>query len=164
MRAHFDDYETRAPFKFGEPTFRMAVARGLDGVGEPDIVQTCSFCGSMTIDDVVKYAQIPGTEYSGSDWKYGWPHKFYISIPCDPYERAISGVSALNGEFTDIKRAVCTSRHHKFYSVHLRDATPEQLERWNAIVAPLLGIKFDLHPEKGLGWTGCPGYQSHGVV
>lgn len=40
--------------------------------------ETCSYCGSMSIDQVLKLLQTPGQAYSGADWKYGWPHKFYF--------------------------------------------------------------------------------------
>jgi hypothetical protein len=33
---------------------------------------------SLTIAEAVVLLKKPGTRYSGSDWKYGWPHKFYI--------------------------------------------------------------------------------------
>ena len=32
----------------------------------------------LTIQEAIKKLQTPGTHFSGSDWKYGWPHKFYI--------------------------------------------------------------------------------------
>lgn len=39
---------------------------------------TCSFCGSLTVAEATRLLTTLGTHYSGSDWKYGWPHKFYI--------------------------------------------------------------------------------------
>lgn len=38
----------------------------------------CSYCGSLHPDEAVKLLKTPGTRYSGSDWKYSFPHKFYI--------------------------------------------------------------------------------------
>lgn len=38
----------------------------------------CSYCGSLHPEEAVKLLQTAGTSYSGSDWKYGFPHKFYI--------------------------------------------------------------------------------------
>lgn len=40
--------------------------------------RTCSYCGSIHPEDLVK-AIAAGAKLGGSDWKYGWPHKFYIS-------------------------------------------------------------------------------------
>lgn len=39
---------------------------------------TCSYCGSMDVARAIELLRTPGTHYSGADWKYGWPHKFYI--------------------------------------------------------------------------------------
>lgn len=39
---------------------------------------TCSYCGSMTTAKTIELLKTPGTNYSGADWKYGWPHKFYL--------------------------------------------------------------------------------------
>src|ERR1051326_7382781 len=44
-------------------------------------VKECSHCGSLSVEDAIKFLQTPGTQFSGSDWKYGWPHKFYIEVP-----------------------------------------------------------------------------------
>ncbi len=32
----------------------------------------------MAPEEAIRLLQTQGTHYSGSDWKYGWPHKFYI--------------------------------------------------------------------------------------
>jgi hypothetical protein len=39
---------------------------------------TCSYCGSMGVARAIELLKTQGTAYSGADWKYGWPHKFYI--------------------------------------------------------------------------------------
>ncbi len=41
--------------------------------------QTCPYCGSLSVEDVIRLLKTPGTSYSCADWKYGWPHKFYIN-------------------------------------------------------------------------------------
>lgn len=38
----------------------------------------CPYCGSMSTARAIRLLETPGTRYSGSDWKYGYPHKFYI--------------------------------------------------------------------------------------
>lgn len=50
---------------------------------EHDGIKTCSYCGSISVEDAIKFLKQPGTQFSGSDWKYGWPHKFYIE-PVNP--------------------------------------------------------------------------------
>lgn len=56
------------------PIFKFDKAHWEDRNG---IVQ-CSYCGSLSPQEVIKLLKTPGTDFSGSDWKYGWPHKFYI--------------------------------------------------------------------------------------
>ena len=151
----------------GEPRaegygFEMRSVKEADGALSPDLLPTCGYCGSLTIDDAIKALQIPGTHYSGSDWKYGWPHKFYLTIPCEPYERII-GSKWAPGKPVEHTRATVTTRSQKFYSTHLLDATPEQIAQWNSIAAPLLGVRFEVD-EKGLKWFAPRGYQASGTV
>jgi hypothetical protein len=43
--------------------------------------RTCGYCGSMHPEDLY-HALRNGASLHGSDWKYGWPHKFYVeNIP-----------------------------------------------------------------------------------
>src|ERR1017187_5102013 len=39
--------------------------------------RTCSYCGSMHPADLLKFL-IEGAKLESADWKYGWPHKFYV--------------------------------------------------------------------------------------
>jgi hypothetical protein len=39
--------------------------------------RTCGYCGSMHPEDLVRMLA-QGATLGGSDWKYGWPHKFYV--------------------------------------------------------------------------------------
>lgn len=39
---------------------------------------TCNYCGSIEPEKAIEFLKNPGSVFSGSDWKYGWPHKFYI--------------------------------------------------------------------------------------
>jgi len=32
----------------------------------------------LTIAEAIESLKKPGTTYSGADWKFSWPHKFYI--------------------------------------------------------------------------------------
>lgn len=41
----------------------------------------CQACHSITVAGAASYLKQEGTRFSGSDWKYGWPHKFYIEPP-----------------------------------------------------------------------------------
>jgi hypothetical protein len=39
--------------------------------------RTCSYCGSIHPEDLIE-ALRAGASLGGADWKYGWPHKFYV--------------------------------------------------------------------------------------
>jgi hypothetical protein len=42
--------------------------------------RTCSYCGSMHPEDLLNAVRA-GATLGGADWKYGWPHKFYVELP-----------------------------------------------------------------------------------
>jgi hypothetical protein len=51
--------------------------------------RSCSFCGSMHPEDLLTAIKA-GATLGGSDWKYGWPHKFYVNaIPHVHPEREV---------------------------------------------------------------------------
>jgi hypothetical protein len=131
---------------------------------EPDIFPTCSYCGSLDVETVLQAFKTPGMKWGGTDWKYGWPHKFYIEIPCEPYRRIV-GSSSGPGEKREFTWGESKTRWHKFYSEHLIDATPEQLDRWNKDVQPLTGIRFVIGSEGDLRYSAIrQGHQGDGVI
>jgi hypothetical protein len=101
------------------------------GEGEPkshpdDPYRTCSYCGSMHPEDLLA-ALTQGARLGGSDWKYGFPHKFYVyDIPSpDPtgdYVISASYSTDVDGnerrEYQYGKRPTLIS---KFYTQHLED-------------------------------------------
>lgn len=118
------------------------------------------------METVLKALQTNGTHYSGSDWKYGWPHKFYLEIPCEPYRTAISSRSEKkSGNWIQTyEYGMRDHNHHKFYSAHMVDATEEQLVEWNQIAEPLLGIGF-VKKDGQLNYRSPrKGFQTWGVV
>jgi hypothetical protein len=89
----------------------------------------CSYCRSIHPGDLLT-ALARGATLGGSDWKYGWPHKFYV-------EKAGPGAV-------------------KWYNTHLED-TGYGAEALAALLAALeqhAGIRFELRPE-GL-WYSAP--------
>ena len=40
--------------------------------------RTCSYCGSVHPEDLMALVLGNKATLGGSDWKYGWPHKFYL--------------------------------------------------------------------------------------
>lgn len=117
-----------SPFKI--PTTCNQIAGG----------ERCGYCGSMSVDAVIKALKTPRTRFSGADWKYGWPHKFYID--------AFPG-------FT------------KFYNSHLEHATDEQLAEFSELSKACLGIEWSRHfpgHEGKLTFFTVPGRQWWGVI
>ena len=100
-------------FKFSKPKYKKR--------GE---YLYCSYCGSLHPEDALKLLQ-KGVKASGSDWKYGWPHKFYIQA-----EENGAG---------------------KFYSKHLYDANDQTFKVLTDELATKLGIRF-LIDKEGLAY------------
>lgn len=88
-------------------------------------VATCSYCGSISPKEALARLLNPASDGSGSDWKYGWPHKFYINVG---------------------------KKYGKFYSRHLYDADPETLQPLIDALAVKLGIRFKITSEGELAY------------
>lgn len=89
--------------------------------------RTCSYCGSMHPEDLAYWLQQPGVEINGSDWKYGWPHKFYIENIPNP-KVGLQVVSSARSEFNGTEHIVTPGygpapafTFAKWYNTHLRD-------------------------------------------
>ena len=81
--------------------------------GEQPFFRKCGYCGSMHPEDTAAAIRA-GLQGSWADLKYSWPHKAY---------------------FTDPE----SGGQHKFYSVHLQDASPEDRET----IEVHLGVRFE---------------------
>lgn len=146
--------------------------------------RTCSYCGSIHPEDLVKVLA-EGATLGGSDWKYGWPHKFYVEGIPNPklgqeypqymygglrageegWEQYQDGFNSHDGtpkmEWRKLLHmAKCPPTvHAKWYNDHLLDLTPDTF----AIVATLLvknaGIHFEIKDGKLLYAAPHRGYQ-----
>jgi hypothetical protein len=99
----------------------------------PSPYNHCSYCGSIDFDDV-KRVIAEGGKLGGSDWKYGYPHKFYV-YP--------------NGGGME-----------KFYTEHLKDMQEPEFTEFAALLKTYTGIEFS-HDEEGQVCYRAPyhGYQ-----
>lgn len=114
--------------------------------GRGEHFRRCSWCGSIHPDDLVAE---PIWRADWADWKYGWPHKFYVEIGNrDPgalfvlaagNTRDLPTGAVLAEDLTDEQQQILTRdgfsswaggwvqfgtrAHHfaKFYTVHLAD-------------------------------------------
>lgn len=95
--------------------------------------RTCSFCGSLPPEETEQLLRRPSVTASGSDWKYGWPHKFYVVDE--------------------------TGRHWKFYSEHLTVAP--NFEGLSEALADVLQIRFGYDVMGRLNyWAPSSGFQT----
>ncbi|MGY6019618.1 hypothetical protein [Streptomyces spinosirectus] len=114
--------------------------------------RTCSYCGSIHPEDLAAEANWAA---EWADRKYGWPHKFYVSVPSrNPDQRFVTGATTgkdrptYDGEWvrsdaipedviTDGWQDVAETygwvvistrpKHHaKFYTAHLADPGPDR--------------------------------------
>jgi hypothetical protein len=180
----------------------MPNACGREFAKRDDDVLHCNYCGSISVSAAITFLKQPGTSFSGSDWKYGFPHKFYIE-PVNPRADELvpigfkSGpeISARNGSGPNDKW-VCRAHHNdtcpcprdsqtgfwqeveyghhkslylKFYTNHLKDATPEEFAEFSTLSEKIFGIKWELK-EDGKIFYSCPktssfyGYQRAGLI
>lgn len=87
----------------------------------------CSYCGSMHPEDFFN-ALKNGARPDMADWKYGWPHKFYVNGIVNPLAGQVVEVgsrSGSNGEREPIMGEAPAFTVAKFYNVHLRDIHDE---------------------------------------
>lgn len=57
------------------PVFKTMAPEWRTREGGPH--RRCSYCGSLHPEDLMKVLG-EGARLGGADWKYGWPHKFYV--------------------------------------------------------------------------------------
>lgn len=115
----------------------------LYGPPDPGIPQ-CTYCGSIMPEDFVRLIQDPATiRTEVADWKYGWPHKIYLTIPSiNPEERRKTGISADGSPMWGTYATITL----KFYTEHLI-GYPE-LERDAPVIKQVTGILFSVREGK----------------
>lgn len=77
--------------------------------------QHCSYCGSIHFDNVRQIIS-EGGQLSGSDWKYNYPHKFYVMPK--------------NGG------------QYKFYITHLQDLSDQEFQPFSILLYAATHIEF----------------------
>lgn len=121
--------------RFSKGEWRAPSVDAVYGNSEP--FRRCDYCGSMHPEDLVRLlADNPGMRLGGADWKYGWPHKFYVyGIPnLTPGINAKVGGSWKNGVDTPIMGKSSETLQAKFYNEHLTDEGLTEPERTQLIL------------------------------
>jgi hypothetical protein len=138
-------------FKFG-PT-KWSDPRVDEEYGQSEPFRRCSYCGSVHPEDLLRLIE-GGASLHGADWKYGWPHKFYVEgIPnLTPGVRAKIGSETKDGVTTPMYGTSNATLMAKFYNEHLMDAGygREELEKLIRVLHAQGGILFNIDPDKGL--------------
>jgi hypothetical protein len=183
---HDDDFSAQ---RFGETIWRPAGVRLHPENDHIPAFRTCKYCGSIHPEDLVN-ALAAGAKLGGSDWKYGWPHKFYIDgIPNSQAGNMVSRESGNRAEMTDEERAYkdqqyadrggrvewkkteggweykCfepdgATTHGKWYNAHLKDLSPEAFELVSGLLLKHAGISFVMDAGKLMFRAPHPGYQA----
>jgi hypothetical protein len=94
----------------------------------------CEYCGSIHPSDLVDLFWKHDTlKIGGSDWKYGWPHKFYIDGIPNPVagKKRVYMTTWKDGKKTTEKAPAPAFTHAKLYSAHLIDASDAELAAIN---------------------------------
>lgn len=147
------DISAGGVFRASEAAWREPHVDAEYGQSEP--FRRCHYCGSIHPEDLVRLIE-GGATLHGADWKYGWPHKFYVQgIPnLTPGVPARRGSSTYAGVTTPIMGESPTTLTAKFYNEHLMDKgyAPAELEKLIKLLHEHGGILFNIDPEKGLGY------------
>lgn len=135
----------------------------------------CSFCGSLHPHDLLEVIKKHEVTLESADWKYGWPHKFYVNgipnanagrkVQCgsrsgpafddngEPNLPDLTIIEKMRGRYDrkiiDDAPATC---HAKFYNLHFLDLvdTP-QFEELRQAIFERTGIDFNIS-EGQLAW------------
>jgi hypothetical protein len=118
--------------------------------------RTCTHCGSMHPEDLLTALEA-GAKMTGSDWKYAWPHKQYVSEISHPFEHVPVVVSSSyhNGVRVPGEAKPMGKAWGKWYNEHIMDDGFDDEAR-AALISALekhSGIRFNVDPEKGLGYA-----------
>lgn len=120
--------------------------------------RTCSYCGSMHPEDFLGFIA-KGATLESADWKYGWPHKFYIYGIANPLAGQKSKIGEKSDGTTreDIWGVASPTLSGKFYSEHLLDLASDStvFAEIAANIQTQTGIRF-VHNGNGLKYSVPP--------
>lgn len=117
---------------------------GIYDYRERDGLRTCGYCGSLHPEDLLNALQQPTTRLGGSDWKYGWPHKFYVDIVNPKADEVVEVGSRTENRVTTPIMGRKPRLHFKWYNVHLLDQgySVEKMDELLAALTKHSGIEF----------------------
>ena len=114
--------------------------------------RTCGYCGSIHPADLLAELESGAKLDATVDWKYGWPHKFYVEgIPNLLAGKVVrTGGSYKDGVETPIMSPAPQHAHAKWYNAHLSDEgySPEALSKLIDALAKRTGIHFEIEGDR----------------
>lgn len=110
--------------------------------------RTCSWCGSLHPEDLLKILEAGG-HLDVADWKYGWPHKFYVNYP--NLNAGNEVVIGRNDDGPMMGRAPAQNMS-KWYNTHLKDVEGELFDKLCAAIHKQTGVRFE-RDELGIKWS-----------
>lgn len=145
-------------FRVSELEAKWREPREYDGGPYKQAFRTCYYCGGIHPEDLLNFLKA-GASPHGSDWKYGWPHKFYI----DGIPNPIAGEQVKVGSRGNDPIMGAAPQHvfAKWYNEHLQDAGFDD-EAFAALTEALKasGIEFSRDPDGRIKYRSpCAGYQ-----
>jgi hypothetical protein len=108
-------------------------------------LRCCSYCGSLHPLDLLD-ALKAGANLDPADWKYGWPHKFYVNgVPNELAGQTveIGGTYDAKG-FTPMMGEAPPHAYLKFHSEHLADLPEDKLAELSAAIEAQTGTRFTM--------------------
>jgi hypothetical protein len=156
-------------FAYGVPVWREPQLQR-EPYGEP--FRSCSYCGSVHPEDLLAFLTA-GATLHGADWKYGWPHKFYVEGIPNPHAGKLVEIGGKMGPDVIEKtpgavwkntcgHADCQKRTRdhgywflpmiasapkttqaKFYNTHLNDCSDELFAKLVPVLKQQTGIEWE---------------------
>lgn len=111
--------------RWGQTTWRPANEKKHPSNDRIEPFRSCSYCGGIHPHDLLNAIE-QGATLGGADWKYGWPHKFYIEGIPDPRagERRSCGSISLGGDYVEgklIPRTPTPEQKQQYEGWHLNE-------------------------------------------
>src|SRR5438132_848762 len=106
----------------------------------------------LSVKEAIGFLKTPGTRFSGSDWKYGWPHKFYIDVPNPEADKEVEIGRESGPGYDRVLMGKKPSLHYRFYTKILDAVTPEELAEFDLMTRKIRGIRW-MRDEKGIKYV-----------
>lgn len=134
------------------------------GYGDREGFKCCGYCGSMDPIGLAELIEAGKATMSGSDWKYGWPHKFYVDVANPHPDKQVVKCSLSwceNGERKEKTEygPQGPTLNFKFYSEHLGLLDDETFAKVSPIISSACGIAWERKEDKLYYRAPYVGYQ-----